>query len=346
MYRDKLHDSLVLDRLIKEIQYVKALNRDNHKDDLWVNNINASLKKIVRDNGVVLKDNIRNFRRFQIFTSESPTYNELFFFNYLNGGYRAQKYYIQDRLALLKAEGSVKYLEKYPIDFIGNPYYLKIDEYKLNERWSRHIHYLYLALKYLGNFLGSGNAKVLDIGGGYGIFSNLLRREFNFITSGVVDFPEQLILTYYYLATNFPEAKINTIKDISEVDSIDKDFVTKYDFLLIPNYCYKKIQKNVFNVITNFNSLSEMSREWFNLYLNSDIFKSASYFFTVNRFEYVSLSDNVVLNILDYPLDCFDKLLFQISPLFSRCYGRKYLFFVKKVYLTSWWFEFIGKRKE
>ena len=245
---------------------------------------------------------------------------------------------------MLKREGDIKYLEKYPINNIGNPYYFKIKGYYFNERWTRHIHYIHLASLYLGDFLKSGNAKVLDIGGGYGIFSGLLKLEFGRVKSAIVEFPEQLLLAYYYFLMNFPEAKINTFKEIEEVEVIDADFIEKYDFLCIPVHCYSKIKKGAFNVVTNFNSLGEMSEKWFNTYLDADAFCGAEYFFTLNRFE-ARPSYSTDLNILNYKLHEFDKLYFRISPLFDYYYRRKFIFLKKREYYTSQFFEFIGKRK-
>ena len=124
----------------------------------------------------------------------------------------------------------------------------------------------------------------------------------------------------------------------------DKNFVSKYDFLLIPIECYSKIQKNTFDIVCNFNSLGEMSEKWLNHYLDADVFQSAPYFFTLNRFE-SRPTYNTDINILDYRLDDYQRLHFQISPLFSKYYVGKYLFFQKEQYFTSQCFEFIGKRK-
>ncbi len=334
----------VISRLVEEINYLRASNTQKEANDLWSGRIEESLKKFLSSSGAVNINKIRNFRRLQIFVSELPTYQSLFPLNWMHGGRRGQRYYAEDRLRVLNKEKNINYLERYPIDLIGNPHYFKIGKYRFNERWTRHIRYLHLASIHLSHVLGSGDARVLDIGGGYGIFSKLLKSEFGNVISAVVEFPEQLLLAYYYLAMNFPEARINTFKEINEAKVIDRDFVRMYDFLLIPTHCYSKIQKGAFNIITNFNSLGEMSEKWFNAYLDGDVFKSAKYFFTLNRFE-SRPTYNTNLNILDYRLGDFQRLHFQVSPLFSKYYVGRYLFLAKQEYFSSQCFEFIGERK-
>ena len=342
--QSKARQESVIERLLAELEFLKANQFRKDKDDLWSGRMEESLKKFLKDDQTINIENIANFRRVQVFLSESPTFQSLFPVSWLSGRRRGQRHDARKRLEVLKKEGDIGYLRKYPINCVGNPYYFEMDGYRLNERWSRHVRYLHLAATYLGDLFHSGQAKVLDIGGGYGIFNGLLKQEFKQVRSAIVEFPEQLLLAYYYLAMNFPGAKINTLQEICEVQIIDKDFVEQYNFLLIPIHCYSKIKGGVFNLITNFTSLGEMSREWFNFYLNAEAFKKAEYLFTLNRFE-SRPTYNTDLNILDYKLNEFHKLHFQISPLFGRYYDRKLMFFFEQKYLTSQCFEFIGKRK-
>ncbi len=340
----KAHEDAVIERLLNELEFLKQQRFNKDKNDLWSGRMGASLKKFLKDDQTINIENISNFRRVQVFLSESPTFQSLFPVSWLSGRRRGQRRSGKERLETLKKEGDAEYLKKYPINSVGNPYYFEIDGYRFNERWTRHVRYLHLAVTYLGDLFGSGQARVLDIGGGYGVFNGLLKQEFKQVRSGVVEFPEQLLLAHYYLAINFPGVKINTLQEICEVQIIDDDFVQRYDFLLIPIHCYSKIKGGVFSLITNFTSLGEMSREWFNFYLNAPAFQKADYFFTLNRFE-SRPTYNTDLNILDYKLQEFHKLHFRISPLFGRYYDRKFMFFTEQKYFTSQCFEFIGKRK-
>jgi hypothetical protein len=183
----------------------------------------------------------------------------------------------------------------------------------------------------------------IDIGSSYGIFSYLLKNECPYCSSILLDFPEQLILAYYYLGMSFPQARIAGYKEIAGLARIDRDFLNTYDFILVPWFFYKKIASESIDLATNFASLGEMKREWFDYYVKSEPFLSTKYFFTANRFQSAPTYDTD-LTILDYPLADFRKLHFSVSPIFSHTYARKLLFFYEKVYFSSQYFEFIGER--
>ena len=245
--------------MIGEKSLFTNISKTDDKDDLWSSRIGKSLKKFLSENGRVNQKSIENFRRVQVFISELPSYQGHFLINWISGSRRGQRQYAKNRLDKMFEHGDLDLMKKYPINRIGNPCYFDIKGYQFNERWTRHIRYLNLASKYLRESLRSGNATVLDIGGGYGIFQGLLKAEFGEVRSALVEFPEQLLLAYYYFAMNYPQAKINTLEEANEAKVIDKNFVSKYDFLLIPIECYSKIQKNTFDIVCNFNSLGEMS---------------------------------------------------------------------------------------
>jgi len=338
------NEKKVLERLADELQYMKECEVDKEQNELWTGRMENSLSRFLTPDGQIDEDRVRNFRRVQTSISELPTRQNLFPINWISGSYRGERRYGKERLAMLKKEGDIPYLDKYPMSMVGNPFYFEMEGYQFNERWSRNVRYIRLAKMYIDEFLSSGEARVLDIGGGYGIFSQLLAMEFLKIKSGVVEFSEQLLLTYYYLAMNFPQARINTLREINEVEKIDEEFVSMFDFLLIPPHCYPKIKPGVFNMITNFNSFAEMSEKWFYSYLDSSTFKNAEYFYTLNRFD-SRPSYKTDLNILEYRLQDFDKLYFRISPLFGKYYtGSHYDFLTKQEHFESQCFEFIGRK--
>lgn len=337
------HEKVVLKRLSEEIHYLKNLNDSKDGQDLWSGRMTPALRKFVKKDESLDVDKISDFRRLGIFISEVPTYQTLSPVYFLSGRHRGQRNMLKERLDALKKEGDVEYLRKYPIDAVGNPFYYKADGLRFSERWSRHVRYIHLTAKYLKNYLQSKKRKILDIGGGYGIYSGLLKKEFGSVISGVVEFPEELLTTYYYLAMNFPEAKINSLREINEVHSIDTAFVEKYDFLLIPIHCYSKIQRGTFDMVVNFNSFGEMSEKWFDYYWNGDALNSAEYLFTVNRFESRPTYETD-LNVLSYRLHEYEKIHFKISPLFTQHYTSKYIFFKRAERFTSQCFEFIGRK--
>ena len=288
---------------------------------------------------------LRNFRKLCIFIPDSPASDPslLNIINLFSGGRRGSRRMLKECFDLVRRLGYLNLLKKYPSSRIGCPNIFHYKGYQYTFRWVRHIIFLGVFKEILGNKLKKGFA-TLDIGSSYGIFAYLLKNEFPHSHNVLLDFPEQLVLAYYFLGMTFPDAKIAGYKEISRVDKIDREFIEKYDFVLIPWFLYKNISPESIDLITNFASLGEMKREWFNYYLKSEPFLSTKYFFTVNRFQSAPTFDND-LTILDYPLNEFNKLHFRVSPYFSHCYTPKYFFLYEKFMFSSQYFEFIGERK-
>ena len=86
-----------------------------------------SLDKFLKDHQTIDVEKVSNFRRDQIFLSENPTFQSLFPLNWIRGGRRGQRRYGKERLQVLKHEGDIIFLEKYPINRVGNPHFFEID---------------------------------------------------------------------------------------------------------------------------------------------------------------------------------------------------------------------------
>ena len=327
----------------ENINYLLKIGGTDNSSDLWSTRAGKNLKKYVSSDGRINEDEIRNFRRHGVFIVEMPNRNLPLPVWYLSGSHRGQRKYLSDRAKVMKKKGDLELLEKFPISPIGNPYWVEYQGCKFNKRWSNNIRYLSLSKKHLDAVLKKDSATVLDIGGGYGLYPSLLKHEYPKLRGGVVEFPEQLLLTYYYISSTFKDIRINTIRDAYEADRIDDAFFAKYDFLLVPIECFSKVDIN-FDLVSNFYSLGEMSDEWFATYRNSNVLAKAKYLFTINRFESRPSYDTDI-NILSYRLQEYDQMFFGISP-YERYYPKvKCLFFHEKEFYSSQFFEFIGKKK-
>ncbi len=195
--------------------------------------------------------------------------------------------------------------------------------------------------KVLGNQLAD-NFIALDIGSSYGIFSYLVKNEFPQSHHVLVDFPEQLILAYYFLRTCFPGARVAGLKELRDKETIPRALVEQYDFTLIPVPFYSRLAGGSTDLVTNFASFGEMTRKAFDSYLKSEPFLTAKYFFTANRVKSAPTYDTE-LTIVDYPIwDAQKRLHFDICPVFSHYYAGRYLFFCTKLFYPPF-FEYIGK---
>jgi putative sugar O-methyltransferase len=344
-------------QLIKTIEEnLKAQKNEAEKaspgelDKKWAFLTKTQPERFINKDLTINKESLRNFLKLQLFIWDSPNAfsfprNPLKYLIYpLSGARRGAIKFLKEHYYILEKNGCIELLKKYPISRVGNPAVFKYKGCEFTSRWARHIYNLYLFNKVFGKAIKMDFIN-MDIGSSYGIFSNLLKKEYPRSHQVLLDFPEQLVLAHYYLGMIFPEAKIASYKDLIDAKEINRKYIEKYDFVLIPWFMYKNVNSYSLDMLSNFASLGEMRREWFNYYLKSEPFLSTKYFFIHNRFQSYPEYDND-LTILDYPLKEFNTLHFGICPVqFFYMYNAKYIFFYWKKLVSSQYFEFIGERK-
>lgn len=243
---------------------------------------------------------------------------------------------------------AIELLQKYPADKIGERGLHK-NRYK-GKKFTLSLHYLYhiekLAIfnemikdKLTSDFIAC------DIGSNDGLHSMLMKKEFPDASFVLVDFPEHLLYAEYYLRSVFKNAKIATFKDIKDLDVVTRSFIKSFDFVLVPAYLAERLDSGSVDIVTNFASLGEMTKEWFSYYMNSEFFKHAEFFFHHNRI-HKDYGYGYAITILDYPHSDFETILFEVSPLFQFVYSvnDKIPLLVKKTYHQPL-FNFVGKRK-
>ena len=64
------------------------------------------------------------------------------------------------------------------------------------------------------------------------MFNALFKTIYPQTTQIIIDFPQQLILAYYFFKTKFPNAKILDFRNFDKCDFSRKELI-KYDFILI-----------------------------------------------------------------------------------------------------------------
>lgn len=344
MIKNNIFERIEEDLRLQSLESKRAT--PSELDAKWKFLTSSEPNKFINSDLTIKKHALSNFRKFSLFVHDEPSRNPslLDLRNLLSGGRRGERKILKESLDLLEKLNCNTLLKKYPSSLIGNPNLFKYKGYRYTYRWIRHIIFLSLFKNYLENKLPD-NFITLDIGSSYGVFSYLLKKENPGSHNVLLDFPEQIVLAHYFLGMSFPESKIASFKELAGVDRIDRDFLNKFDFILVPWFHYKKIAPDSIDLITNFASLGEMRREWFDFYMKSEPFLSTQYFFTVNRFQSAPTYDTD-LTILDYPLGDFKRIHFGVCPYFSHTYLRKYLFFSEKSVFSSQYFEFIGERKQ
>ena len=239
-------------------------------------------------------------------------------------------------------EDFLHYLKKYPTPDIGRPLKISHKGHFFTNRYIRHIYLLGMFKRHLSDKF-SASSILMDIGSSYGIFSSVIKQEYRQTRHILVDLSGQLILAHYYLMKLFPQAKIAGFKEVVEAKRIDKEWIQQYDFVLVPTSLYSKLCSGSVDLVTNFISLSEMSRHWFFTYVNSDVVSSAPYLFTVNRYDaYPTYANDIT--VLDYPLKAYEKIYMRTCPFLRHYYVQKFYVGYCQVNYPSEFFQFIGKR--
>jgi len=128
---------------------------------------------------------------------------------------------------------------------------------------------------------------VLDIGVGFGGSTRILSYYTNNTTQILLDLPETLFLTAYYLKYNFPHKKIALLEDIYPyLDDLDS-IINEYDFIIIPPFVLDHIKAKSIDLVINASSLAFMSEEYLDYYLKETkrVLKDGGYFYSLNTSE-------------------------------------------------------------
>lgn len=310
----------------------------------WSRRILFESPVFIGDQIRIKQKDIRDFRKKQVFLGDLPLRRQGIFrlISLIDGARRGHKRMLKESFRAIASAGFLDLLQKYPCSKTGNPTVFHYQGCCFSLLWLKHIYSLGLFRKFIEP-RAKLDATVLDLGSSCGIFCGLVKMEMKASHHLLVDLPQQLSLAHYYLALEFPQAAIATYKDLQHLKTIGTDFIKKYDFVLVPPQLYSRLSANSVDIFTNFMSLQEMSREYFDHYLKQEPFLSAEIFFTINRYQSAHTYDNG-LTIDDYPLRDFIKLYFSTTPLFNKRYKRLMFLFYRGSPYPSEHFEFIGTR--
>jgi putative sugar O-methyltransferase len=317
----------------------------------WAARTTEALQLLASRDGRLNVSALRNFRSDLILVDDIP-YCDLGrnywknnpATNFVVGWRRGTRACLLECLRILKQRGFAPLLRQYPCLPVGNPHAFDHQGYRYTFRWARHVYFLGLLKQVLHDRLRR-DFVFLDIGGSYGSFSNLVKREYPASHHILVDLPEQLILARYFLGSCLPQARIAGVTELLRESAITRDFVVDHDFLLVPTSLFGRLSPNCADVVGNFASFSEMKREYFDRYTRSDVFRTARYFYTINRIEPFPKAFGTDISILDFPItDANKRLHFGICPIFSVPFE----FTHRLLFLTSYrdpppFFEYIGE---
>ncbi len=333
----------------------KERKKDGYGD--WEGRAFSEIDRLIDSDGKLIESKLENFIWEGVFVSDQPSalikgvsYNNKFFkfllriLMFLTGAKRGGVNEAMDTFNEIKKQNMLPLLKKYPMSNVGQPFKIRHAGFAFTNRYLRHIYFYSFFNTHLRSLLKEDSI-VLDIGSSYGLFQMFVKKEMPRSHNILVDLPGQLILAHYYLSKEFPTAKIASIVTVNDTSVLDEKFIRKYDFILISTTMYEKLDTDAIDVVSNFVSLSEMSKKWFDVYSNSIAFKTAKYFYTVNRYDSFPTYSNGI-TVFDFPLYNYKKIIFNTIPILKNYYLSRALFLTKKTRYPSELFQFIGENKD
>ena len=142
-------------------------------------------------------------------------------------------------------------------DLVWNP----IDTFELMDK-----KYSFNFIRYFYEFLMANNFAnfeksnfFLEIGGGYGGFTEIVKKMCPNIKIIYMDIPPQLYVAEQYLKSIFYK-KVAGFKETKEMEFITQDSFLDYDILIVPPWDIKKIQNDLIDNFYNANSFQEMQK--------------------------------------------------------------------------------------
>ncbi len=165
---------------------------------------------------------------------------------------------------------------------IGKNICLNYRGQRLSHRVLRHA---YFSSQIFRNTIINEESKnlFLDLGGGYGGLSRLLKNIYKNSTIVIIELPEVCFLANFFLKQNFANKKIGTFKDFDKTQKISLEDLKKYDFVILPQPFIKLFEDNIFNLVINTTSLGEMTNQMQNFYIQHIERITKDYFYSINR---------------------------------------------------------------
>tara|TARA_A100000164_G_scaffold380933_1_gene430356 strand:+ start:2730 stop:4055 length:1326 start_codon:yes stop_codon:yes gene_type:complete len=123
----------------------------------------------------------------------------------------------------------------------------------------------------------------IDIGGGYGGLSRVLKNFYGNSTIVIIELPELCLLANYFLHQCFKDPKIASYTDFQDKKSISKNDIKDYDFVILPPNEIVKFENDIFDLSINTTSLGEMTSEMQEYYTDNIERITSKFFYSVNR---------------------------------------------------------------
>ena len=288
----QLEESTIEDTFYQKISnsFILAYSHDSEEKDIsneW-DRISTEFRDLFFDNeNKIIKKNLKNFRGDP--TIYSKIFNNQYPYISKENGY-TQSYLDAIDLVLEYHRFATK-IDKEVLASVcesraGNYLSINYRGKKLSEQLLQNLVVANDIVKYVPFSTDKRNV-VLDIGVGFGGSTRIMSYYTPNTTQILLDLPETLFLTAYYLKYNFPNKKIALLEDIYPyLDDLDA-IINEYDFIIIPPFVLDYIKDKSIDLVINASSLAFMSEEYLTYYLeqNRRVLKDGGYFYSLNTTE-------------------------------------------------------------
>jgi putative sugar O-methyltransferase len=270
----------------------------NNANNLIKNNKSYFLKNFrdwsdQNDLGSPMQITFLHFKKFGFFFLLTFFKKIILFWRYIHFN---RSFY--DDLKIIEYVNGSQFIKDNPVHLTpGVTNFYKIFGGTTNYRWNR---YVYLSSRIMHHKLLNDGDTWVDIGSYYGGLQSFIKKKFpsnNFI---LVDFHHQLLRSFIFLKSLFPDSKHILPDDIK--DKIDLTNI-KNTFFYLPVNQFSMIDNLKVKLVTNFFSFGEMKKNNFEQYISSQLLQNSEKLYFVNRFVSSpfferTYDDNI--NILDY----------------------------------------------
>ena len=270
--------------------FLLAYNHDSEVKDIsneW-DRISTEFRDLFFDkNNQIIKESLENFRGDpQIY---SKIFNNQYPYISKENGYT--KSYLDAIDLVLEYHRFASKIDKEVLASVcesraGNYLSINYRGKKLSEQLLQNLVVANDIIKYVP-FSTQRRNVVLDIGVGFGGSTRILSYYTSNTTQILLDLPETLFLTAYYLKYNFPNKKIALLEDIYPyLENLD-EVIASYDFIIIPPFVLDHIKAKSIDLVINASSLAFMSKEYLDYYLKESkrVLKEGGYFYSLNTTE-------------------------------------------------------------
>jgi len=230
--------------------------------------------------------------------------------------------YVWQYYSSLQAEGGDDLLSKLEEPELGNADVVKIDNRYYSPDLLQSVDEFRTITKGLESF-PTGWRSLLEVGAGYGRLAWVFQKICPGQTYIIVDLPECLVLSQYYLSREFPSARLLLYQESRQLDRISADHLEDFDMVFLQPWQMALLDDGCVDGFVNIYSFMEMSREAISSYLKVADRITRKCVYLKQHYLEVNRVDGIEVGVEDYsvPGD-WECVMHRTSRLYQHVFER------------------------